>query len=311
MESPLYRRRDPLPPKAMVGMVHLHALPGTPKCSKTIDQIVAVAVQEAVLLEECGFDAIILENMHDTPYLNREVGPEIVASMVWWSNFALPYSEIGGCLHRCSPGSQNSHRHPGVGWCQQGSSCCGIGWGSVLRPLRGLRVLACRRRGLHNSQPRAVFFNRVAPLYTHISVRPFAALTAPAQGIMNSDAGELLRYRRAINADHIAVFCDIKKKHSAHAITSDVTIGQTAEVRAWCWCCSLGCFRSCVGAVVRLVRIPLLCVPPSPLPLGIFICRYCLSHARSGACPHSGLQAHLHSTHAVTKQAHHTHNANR
>jgi len=33
------------------------------------------------------------------------------------------------------------------------------------------------------------------------------------EGLMNACAGPLLRYRRQINADHIAIFTDIKKKH--------------------------------------------------------------------------------------------------
>jgi predicted TIM-barrel enzyme len=42
------------------------------------------------------------------------------------------------------------------------------------------------------------------------------------EGIIESSAGRLLRYRKAIGADAVRVFVDIKKKHSAHAITSDV-----------------------------------------------------------------------------------------
>jgi len=39
----------------------------------------------------------------------------------------------------------------------------------------------------------------------------------------------LLRYRRAIGGDHIRVFADVKKKHSAHAITADLDIAETAK----------------------------------------------------------------------------------
>ena len=49
------------------------------------------------------------------------------------------------------------------------------------------------------------------------------------EGLIESSAGALLRYRRAIGADHIRVFADIKKKHSAHAITADVDIVETAK----------------------------------------------------------------------------------
>jgi predicted TIM-barrel enzyme len=38
-----------------------------------------------------------------------------------------------------------------------------------------------------------------------------------------------MRYRRAIGADHVRVFADVKKKHSAHAITADVDIVETAK----------------------------------------------------------------------------------
>ncbi len=67
--------------RALVGMVHLQALPGTPRAMRTPEQIVAEAVREARLLADAGFDALLVENMHDAPYLLREVGPEIVAVM--------------------------------------------------------------------------------------------------------------------------------------------------------------------------------------------------------------------------------------
>jgi len=49
------------------------------------------------------------------------------------------------------------------------------------------------------------------------------------EGYMDSCAGTLLRHRKAIGAEPIAIFTDIKKKHSAHAITADVDIVQTAH----------------------------------------------------------------------------------
>ena len=67
--------------QALVGMVHVQALPGTPSNSLSPDEIVQRAVQEAIVLERAGYDGLILENMHDLPYLNRSVGPEIVATM--------------------------------------------------------------------------------------------------------------------------------------------------------------------------------------------------------------------------------------
>ncbi|MFH1852769.1 MAG: BtpA/SgcQ family protein [Candidatus Neomarinimicrobiota bacterium] len=49
------------------------------------------------------------------------------------------------------------------------------------------------------------------------------------EGLIESDAGELLRYRRQIGADHIPLLTDIKKKHSSHAITMDIDISETAR----------------------------------------------------------------------------------
>ena len=49
------------------------------------------------------------------------------------------------------------------------------------------------------------------------------------EGYMDSCAGELLRHRKAIGAEAVAVFTDIKKKHSALAVTADVDIVQTAH----------------------------------------------------------------------------------
>jgi len=49
------------------------------------------------------------------------------------------------------------------------------------------------------------------------------------EGLLEAGAGELLRYRRAIGAESVRVFADIKKKHSAHAITADVSLVETAR----------------------------------------------------------------------------------
>ena len=49
------------------------------------------------------------------------------------------------------------------------------------------------------------------------------------EGLFSADAGPLLRYRRTIGAESVRVFADIKKKHSAHAITEDVDIAETAK----------------------------------------------------------------------------------
>ncbi|KAK2148275.1 hypothetical protein LSH36_506g02024 [Paralvinella palmiformis] len=49
------------------------------------------------------------------------------------------------------------------------------------------------------------------------------------EGLHHSCAAELTRYRCHIGAEDVHIFTDIKKKHCAHAITSDVSIGDTAK----------------------------------------------------------------------------------
>lgn len=68
-------------PRALVGMVHVGALPGTPAAHASVEQLVLEAVAEARAYREAGFTAVAIENMHDRPYLNRGVGPEVTAAM--------------------------------------------------------------------------------------------------------------------------------------------------------------------------------------------------------------------------------------
>ena len=67
--------------KPVVGVIHVGALPGTPRNSQPVAELVASAREEAKIYRECDVDGVIIENMHDVPYLRGEVGPEIVAAM--------------------------------------------------------------------------------------------------------------------------------------------------------------------------------------------------------------------------------------
>jgi membrane complex biogenesis BtpA family protein len=49
------------------------------------------------------------------------------------------------------------------------------------------------------------------------------------EGYIESNAGTLLRYRKMIDADNVLIFNDIKKKHSSHAITADISLLETAH----------------------------------------------------------------------------------
>jgi membrane complex biogenesis BtpA family protein len=49
------------------------------------------------------------------------------------------------------------------------------------------------------------------------------------EGLIQSSAAQLLRYRRMIGATTVQVWADVKKKHAAHAITADISLGAMAE----------------------------------------------------------------------------------
>jgi membrane complex biogenesis BtpA family protein len=61
-----------------------------------------------------------------------------------------------------------------------------------------------------------------------VRVEGFAFAHVADEGIIESSAASLLRYRRTIGADRVQLWADVKKKHSSHAITADVDIGETA-----------------------------------------------------------------------------------
>jgi len=56
-------------PRALVGVVHTQALPGTPAAGCTVERIVETAVAEARVYASAGFHGLLIENTHDRPYL--------------------------------------------------------------------------------------------------------------------------------------------------------------------------------------------------------------------------------------------------
>ena len=167
--------------RALIGVIHLGALPGTPENRRDVASIAETAVDEARIYAAAGFHGLVIENTHDRPYLKGSVGPEIGAAM----------AVIGAEVRR-----------------------------AVLLPL-GIQILAGA-----NSWALAVAHACGA---SFVRVEGFVFAHVADEGVIQSSAGELLRYRRAIGADKVRVFADIKKKHSAHAITADVDIAETAK----------------------------------------------------------------------------------
>ena len=167
--------------KTIIGMIHVEPLPGTPRFNSHMADIIAKAKAEATLYKEAGIDMLAIENMHDVPYLNRQVGPEVVAAMT-----VLGYEVKNATGLRC-----------------------------------GLQILA----GANHEALAAA----VAAGLDFVRAEGFVFAHVADEGLIDGSAGQILRYRRQIGADDILVLTDIKKKHSSHAITADVSIVETAH----------------------------------------------------------------------------------
>lgn len=167
--------------KAIIGMIHVEALPGTPKNKLSIADIVELAKTEAQVYIDAGFDALMIENMHDVPYVKVDVGPEVVASM----------TAVAVELRKLSS-----------------------------KPM-GIQILAAA-----NKQALAVAH---AAGFNFIRVEGFVYGHLADEGYIDSCAGELLRYRKSIGAENIAVLTDVKKKHSSHALSADVSLAETIK----------------------------------------------------------------------------------
>ena len=58
----------------------------------------------------------------------------------------------------------------------------------------------------------------------YIRVEAFVFAHVGGSGILNGSAGKILRRRKELQAEHIQVFADVKKKHGSHSLTIDLDI---------------------------------------------------------------------------------------
>src|SRR5262249_58346374 len=68
-------------PRALLGVIHVDALPGTPAGRLGVAEIAERAAVEAKAYAAAGFHGLVIENTHDRPYLKGTAGPEIVAAV--------------------------------------------------------------------------------------------------------------------------------------------------------------------------------------------------------------------------------------
>ena len=171
--------------KSIIGMIHVSALPGSPKYAGDINAIIDKALQEAEIYKANGIDALMIENMHDVPYQKNDSGHEISSLM---AIIAYKIKQETGL------------------------------------PL-GVQILAGA-----NKAALSVALNSGA---NFVRAEGFVFGHLADEGYIDSQAAELMRFRKNISAEHIAIFTDIKKKHSAHALTADLDITEIAHAAAF------------------------------------------------------------------------------
>jgi membrane complex biogenesis BtpA family protein len=167
-------------PKPVIAMIHVGALPGTPASCASLRELEERAVAECTIYREAGVHGVMLENMHDVPYLRGGVGPEITAAMT-----------------------------------------------VLALAVKGASGLPCGIQILAGANHEAVAVAHAAGL-DFVRVEGFAFAHVADEGILESSAASLLRFRRHIGAERVQVWADVKKKHASHALTADISIGDTA-----------------------------------------------------------------------------------
>ncbi|CAN7992043.1 unnamed protein product [Ixodes hexagonus] len=176
---------------AVIGMIHVKALPGTPFNNLNGSKLVEAACQEAAVFARSGVDGVLIENMYDVPYVTaKHAGPEQVAFMT--------------------------------------RVCTEV--------KKMLPTLPCGVQLLAANNLAAVAVAAAAGSLQFIRAEGYVFSHVADEGIMDSCAGQLLRYRRNIGAEDVLVFADIKKKHCAHAITADVSVAETAKAAEFFQC---------------------------------------------------------------------------
>ena len=68
-------------PKAVIGMVHLEALPGSPRWAGSMEDVSRAALADARALADGGADALLVENFGDVPFSPGRVDAACVAAM--------------------------------------------------------------------------------------------------------------------------------------------------------------------------------------------------------------------------------------
>jgi membrane complex biogenesis BtpA family protein len=152
----------------LVGVIHLPALPGSPRSTLTAAECAREAANDARVLADAGYDAIVVENFGDAPFFATKVPAVTIAAMTACAvavRAAAPAVSLG----------INVLRNDGEA---------------------ALSIAVCTQAS-----------------FVRINVLTGARVTD--QGIVQGDAAETLRLRRALLAENVAIWADVDVKHSA------------------------------------------------------------------------------------------------
>lgn len=150
----------------LIGVVHLPALPGSPRSRLNLDTCIDFARRDALALVEGGADGVIVENFNDAPFFARSVPPITVATM----------AVICRELRRDIPVEM------------------------------GVNVL--------RNDAAAALSIAVASGATFVRVNVHTGAMLTDQGLIEGQAAETLRLRRALGAESVKIYADVLVKHA-------------------------------------------------------------------------------------------------
>lgn len=159
---------------ALIGMIHLPALPGSPNYGGDFESVLRFTQREAKTLRKAGFAGIMMENFGDVPFYPDDVPPETIAAL----------AVIAAHL------KQETKLPVGI---------------NVLR-----------------NDARAALAIAVAAQLAFIRVNVLTGVAVTDQGLIQGRAHLLLRDRKRLQAEHVAVLADIRVKHAAPLVAREL-----------------------------------------------------------------------------------------
>jgi membrane complex biogenesis BtpA family protein len=153
---------------ALIGVVHVRALPGSPRYEGDLGAVIGDAARDAGLLAEAGFDGVLVENFGDAPFLPGRVPAVTVAAM---------------------------------------TACALAVRAAIGEVALGVNVL--------RNDAEAALAVALASRANMIRINVHTGARVTDQGLVEGRAHETLRQRRALDAGHIRLLCDVDVKHSA------------------------------------------------------------------------------------------------